>query len=125
MIHFLNFNIASPTDTELGLLNDAEPRKTSTPCSMSSETASRILILARMRRIRSMTSLKLAATLLGQFPANSSEFFIPATIRDDRMFDFDGTQPVTKDTPPVRFFSIMATLAPSSAIIEAAVNATL
>jgi hypothetical protein len=115
-VHFRNFKTYPFTSTSLGLKNLAQPKKTSQPkCfeKRSAESMSDIYDLILL--ILSITASK--STSISPFifiPYYLACFIIPATFAEAKKV-LEGIQPVYKQSPPNRPFSIKATFAPKPA----------
>src|SRR5574341_1213961 len=70
---------------------------------------------ARSLRIRAIAAAKSYFTHGGTWTPNSSACRTSDQAREARMTPFDGTHPTFRQSPPIRCFSIRATLAPRAA----------
>ena len=112
----LKRSVLPPTVTLSADAKRAAPRNTSTPSSSRKRWAESCLLMrARIRRRRSMTAPKSALAAGGiAKPSVSAARRSPIT-REERIRHFDGTQPTFRQSPPIRWRSTRATLAPSPA----------
>ncbi len=104
------------------LVNRPLPIYTSTPNFVYRWAESFRLIRARNFRIRAMTAPKSYFTPAGTWRPNSAALRRSAHALAARIIPFDGTHPTFKQSPPIKCFSINATLAPRLAAITAVIN---
>ena len=106
-----------PTSMVSGETKRPSPRKTSTPALRAPSALSTSLMPARRRRMRAMAAPKSAGRVSGDGrPAEALGGLAGVgQAREARMIPFEGTQPTFRQSPPIRWRSIRATLAPSPA----------
>gem|GEM_PF-5401038 len=80
------------------------------------------LISARNRLIRSITLAKSTDTPSGTSTPKSPASLTPAATRAALMIAFEGTHPTFRQSPPIKFLSTSATLAPNPAAPAAVTN---
>ncbi len=95
--------------------NFASPKKTSTPSLAKRSAESLREMRARDFRMSSIAAAKSKSTGRGTRTPNTPAPLTAATARAARSTALDGTQPKFRQSPPMRCFSTIATLAPSPA----------
>ena len=112
---------ASRTSTVFALVNWPSPKNTSTPNSVNRWAESWWLMPARTRRMRCITAAKSTWGVATFTPNATARCISPITLAE-RMMVFDGTHPLLRQSPPIQFFSIKATLPPNPAAAMAEIS---
>jgi hypothetical protein len=105
----------SPTATSCGETSRASPRMTSTPSERKRSSESLGAIAARRSRTRSMTSSNEKSGTWSRSPQREAWAIVWAA-RAEAMRALLGTQPVFRQSPPMRCFSMSATRPPRPAV---------
>ena len=104
-----------PTSISSGETKRPSPRKTSTPSPAKRRALSLSLIFARSRRIRAMAAPKSSPPAVAGPPNPSALRRAASQERAARITPFEGTQPMFRQSPPIKCRSTIAARAPRPA----------